>query len=433
MFLYIEKDIIMSQTQTISRFIDVIRKKQSDIHQWLESYEGSNELPLYSSVDIRHAGFKAAVVDTNIFPAGFNNLCEHGLEDSVKFMREAIIRRVPKCQNILIIAEEHTRNTWYLENVRILQDIINKAGFNSKIATFLTVQPAFCENTKYVELETATGEAVRIHCFNRILKDYEAGLEHFCLIIMNNDLTTGIPDVLKNSKEPIYPSMSAGWHSRLKSHHFQHTNDLVKEFSEIISVDPWFFSTQFSVLDQADINDEQSRQKMADEASDLLKKITEKYKEHEINEKPYLFLKSDSGTYGMGVMPIEDPQDILNLNRKGRNKLYKGKSSQVIARYLLQEGIPTIYNIDEGVSEVCIYQIEHNLVGGFYRSHSSKGQRENLNSKGMVFKKMCPHSTEYGDCGVHHDINVFDIYRILARIGAIAAHREIIQLEALKK
>jgi len=29
--------------------------------------------PFYSSVDLRNSGFKLALVDTNLFPAGFNN------------------------------------------------------------------------------------------------------------------------------------------------------------------------------------------------------------------------------------------------------------------------------------------------------------------------------------------------------------------------
>ena len=83
------------------------------------------------------------------------------------------------------------------------------------------------------------------------------------------------------------------------------------------------------------------------------------YKEHNINEKPYIFLKADSGTYGMGVMPIEDPEEIMNLNRKNRNKLYKGKSAKIIDRFLLQEGIPSIENIENEISEAVIYQIEN--------------------------------------------------------------------------
>jgi len=412
--------------------MEKIRAKQESIHQWLVSNEGANELPLYSSVDIRDAGFKAAVVDTNIFPAGFNNLCEHGLADSEMFIRKAIDQRVANCKDILIIAEEHTRNTWYLENIRILERIITRAGYNVKIATFLTVQPAFCEQASSVELETATGEFVRIHCFRKILKQYESGKEHFDLIIMNNDLTTGIPDVIAQSKIPIYPSIQAGWHSRLKSHHFDHTQDLIKEFATILDVDPWLFSCIHHVVDSVDINIESDRQRMTDMASDLFARIKQKYIQHHIKEKPYIFVKSDSGTYGMGILPIEDPSDIFQLNRKNRNKLHVGKSSQIIERYLLQEGVPTIYSSDQGISEVCIYQIENNLIGGFYRTHSTKSDRENLNTRGMEFHKMCPHLSKYGDCGVHHDVNIFDLYRIIARIAGIAAHREIIQLEARK-
>jgi len=419
--------------QSVAHLIDNIRTKQEDIHRWLEAYEGANELPLYSSVDIRNAGFKAAVVDTNIFPAGFNNLCEHGLKDSEVLMREAIAKRVPDCRNILIIAEEHTRNTWYLENIRILQQITERAGFNTKIATFFDVQPAFCEKTSYIELETAKGQPVRIYCFRKVLEEYESGREHYDLIIMNNDMTTGIPEALKNSKVPIYPSIQAGWHSRLKSYHFDHTRDLIIEFSKILDVDPWLFSCLYNVVEGVDINSEDDRQKLKHSADDLFRRIKEKYVEHQINEKPYIFIKSDSGTYGMGILPVEDSSEILQLNRKDRNKLHVGKSGQVIQRYLLQEGVPTIYSTGQEISEVCVYQIENNLIGGFYRSHASRSERDNLNTRGAEFKTMCPHLSKYGDCGVHHDVNVFDLYRILARIAGIAAHREIIHLEAGKK
>jgi glutamate--cysteine ligase len=412
-------------------FIERIRERQQAIHAWLGRYEGSKELPLYSSVDIRDAGFKMAVVDTNIFPAGFNNLCEHGLEDSVRFIREAIWKRVPQCQRILIIAEEHTRNTWYLENVRILEDIIQRAGFQAKIATFLTEEEnGFCEKSSAVDLETATGQKVTIYCFQTILKAIEQGTGDYDLIIMNNDLIGGIPEILKKSRIPIYPSIQAGWHSRLKSHHFCHTGDLIREFAKLVDLDPWFFSALYAVVDRADINHEQDRLKLKETAVILFDRIQQKYNQHHITEKPYIVMKTDAGTYGMGVMMINDPQEIIQLNRHNRNKLSKGKSASVINRFLLQEGVPTIYNIDHEISEVCIYQVESNLVGGFYRSHADKGERDNLNVKGMVFKKMCPHLKKYGDCGVHHDISIFDVYRILARIAAIAAHREIIQLEA---
>jgi len=410
--------------------IERIKGKQEQIHSWLSRYETAHELPLYSSVDIRDAGFKVAVVDTNLFPAGFNNICEHGLADSVGFFKDAIQKRVPQGRDILIIAEEHTRNTWYLENVRILQDIIAKAGFNVKVATFLSVQPEFCQDVHFVELITATNQALRIHCFRRILEDVKAGKTNFDLIIMNNDLSTGIPDILKDSRVPIYPSLQAGWHARLKSHHFTHASELIGEFARIVGLDPWLFSCLCAVSDNIDINDENDRKQLAGTAEDLFAQITKKYKEHGIQEKPYVVVKADAGTYGMGVMTIEDPQDIRTLNHRARTKMAKGKSAKVITRYLLQEGVPTIRRVEQQVSEVVIYQIEQNLVGGFYRTHATKSDRENLNTQGMEFKKMCPHLKKYGDCGIHHDINVFDVYRILARIAGVAAHREIVQLEA---
>jgi hypothetical protein len=47
----------------------------------------------------------------------------------------------------------------------------------------------------------------------------------------------------------------------------------------------------------------------------------------------------------------------------------------------------------------------------------------------MAFQKMCPHLDKYGqDCGIAHNMNIFDIYRILGRIAGIAASLEIRQL-----
>ena len=64
--------------------------------------------------------------------------------------------------------------------------------------------------------------------------------------------------------------------------------------------------------------------------------------------------------------------------------------------------------------------------------HTNKNSRESLNSPGgMTFQKMCPHLDKYGkDCGIEHNLNIFDIYRILGRIAGVAAGREIKELES---
>ncbi|MBD3727807.1 MAG: glutamate--cysteine ligase, partial [Moraxella osloensis] len=44
------------------------------IESWFRCQFRSTPAPFYASVDLRNAGFKLAPVDTNLFPAGFNNL-----------------------------------------------------------------------------------------------------------------------------------------------------------------------------------------------------------------------------------------------------------------------------------------------------------------------------------------------------------------------
>ena len=47
---------------------------QVEIECWLRSEWHKTPPPFYCSVDLRNAGFKLAPIDTNLFPAGFNNL-----------------------------------------------------------------------------------------------------------------------------------------------------------------------------------------------------------------------------------------------------------------------------------------------------------------------------------------------------------------------
>jgi glutamate--cysteine ligase len=301
-----------------------------------------------------------------------------------------------------------------------------------RTATFLDIKPAVCSEANFVELETATGQPMRIYSINRVLKDVCAGGMRPCFVILNNDLTGGIPDVLRDLDVPIYPSMQAGWHARSKAHHFTHLQDVTRELADILSVDPWVLSTLTDTVDAVDIRDVHDRQRVADTAADVMRRVQVKYTEHGIGEKPFIFVKADSGTYGMGVMPIEDPQELLELNNRQRNKLHKGKGAQTIDRFLLQEGVPSVHTVDGCVSEVCIYQITHQFVGGFYRLHTDKSARENLNSKGMAFKTMCPHLSCFGSNTVPEHPGAFDVYRLLARVAGIAAHHEIQHLEAAR-
>jgi len=63
-----------AQTGPLNELESHILDKQTDIEQWFRKQWVASPAPFYTSVDLRNAGFKVAPVDTNIFPAGFNNL-----------------------------------------------------------------------------------------------------------------------------------------------------------------------------------------------------------------------------------------------------------------------------------------------------------------------------------------------------------------------
>ena len=62
------------------RFLDEINyrlnEKAKEMEDWIDEQSRKARVPLYTSVDLRVSHHKITPVDTNIFPAGFNNLCQ---------------------------------------------------------------------------------------------------------------------------------------------------------------------------------------------------------------------------------------------------------------------------------------------------------------------------------------------------------------------
>ena len=54
---------------------------------------------------------------------------------------------------------------------------------------------------------------------------------------------------------------------------------------------------------------------------EVLAKTRVKYAEYGIDEQPYVVVKADAGTYGMGIMTVKDASEVVGLNRKQRNKM----------------------------------------------------------------------------------------------------------------
>ena len=385
--------------------------------QWLE-----HSSPFYASVDLRNAGFKLAPVDTNLFPGGFNNLNPAFLSLCVQAATVAVEKICPEAHRLLLIPENHTRNTFYLRNVAALAHILRQAGLDVRIGS---INPEITEPT-HIEIEP--GQTILLEPVKRVKN--RLILEGFdsCAVLLNNDLSGGIPDILKGVEQNLIPPLHAGWASRRKSEHFSAYNQVAKEFSEFLGIDEWLINPYFDTASGVDFQVRVGEDEMAAKVETLLAKIKQKYQEYGVEQEPFLIVKADAGTYGMGIMTVKSPDDVRDLNRKQRNKMAVVKEGMEVNEVIIQEGVYTFETINDAVAEPVVYMMDHFVVGGFYRVHTGRAVDENLNAPGMHFVPLAfdnPCSTP--DCADAPDSakNRFYAYSVVARLALLAAAIEL--------
>ena len=333
----------------LQNLLSKIIKNKQVIEDFFNKKFSQNPALLYNSIDLRHSGFKIAPVDTNCFPAGFNNLSLTSKEIAKKLADDFLTKNFGDVQNILLIPENHTRNLRYLENVLALKNILNR---NVEIGSLI----ADLQDKTTIDLEN--NQSITLNPLIRN-NDKITTKDGFCadLIILNHDLTDGIPEILQNLTIPIIPSPNLGWHNRTKSNHFTIYNQLAEELAKIIEIDPWLISSMHKSCDDVDFKEQKGIECLAKSVDELLKKIKIKYQEYDIKEEPYCFIKADNGTYGMAVWPVFCVEDVLEINKKERNKMNMLKGSIKNTKVMIQEGIKTIDKIDGKISEAMIYLI----------------------------------------------------------------------------
>ena len=113
------------------------------------------------------------------------------------------------------------------------------------------------------------------------------------------------------------------------------------------------------------------------------------YARYGITADPYVYVKADSGTYGMGIMTVKSGEEMREVNKKNRNKMSVIKEGAEVAEVIVQEGVPTIDVVDSSPAEPMIYLVNAHLVGGAYRVNETRDALGNLNATGMRFARMC--------------------------------------------
>lgn len=393
------------------------------IERWMRSQWQEHMPPFYGSTDLRNSGFKLAPVDLNLFPGGFNNLNDAFLPLCVQAAQAAVERICVGARSILLVPENHTRNQFYLQNVAKLVSILRFTGLEVRLGSLLP------DITAPTVVELPNGSSLTLEPLVR--HGGRLGVEGFdpCAVLLNNDLSAGIPALLNDLHDQwVIPPVHAGWHTRRKSNHAAAYDRVTADFCAEIGIDPWRINPAFDTCSGLDFHARTGEQELADKVATMLDGIRAKYKEYGVSDEPFVVVKADAGTYGMGVMTVKDAAELIGLNRKQRNKMSVVKEGLEVHDVIIQEGVHTFETLNGAVAEPVVYMMDHYVVGGFYRVHTQRGRDENLNAPGMHFEPLAFEAPcSLPDCNQEPDAapNRFYAYGVVARLALLAASVEI--------
>ena len=394
------------------------------IERWFRLQWQDLTPPFYGSVDLRNAGYKLAPVDMNLFPGGFNNLSEQMLPAAVQAAQSAIDRICPEARNLLLIPERHTRNQFYLTNVARLVRILRQTGLEVRLGSLAE------DITQSTRISLDDGEELTLEPLVRSGDSLGVAGFHPCAILLNNDLSSGIPSILRGLEDQIVmPPLQAGWAVRRKSNHFAAYDQIAEEFAQLVDIDPWFINPYFGRCGEINFHERSGEDCLATNVDFVLSRMREKYLEYNITDTPYVVVKADAGTYGMGVMTVRDASEVRGLNRKQRNKMAVVKEGMEVTEVIIQEGVPTREEVDGAAAEPVVYMIDRYVIGGFYRVHTARGRDENLNAPGMHFVPLAfSESCNLPDCAAQAGDsapNRFYAYGVIARLALLASAVEL--------
>ncbi len=396
------------------------------IERWFRLEWQEHTPPFYCSVDMRNSGFKLAPVDTNLFPGGFNHLSSEVLPLAVQASMAAIEKYCPDARNLLLIPEERPCGAAYWQNIARQMQIYRQTGLNVRLGSLDETLTA----PRMIALPD--GSELSLEPLQRSANGRRLGLKNFdpCTILLNHDLSEKIPAILENIHEQtLLPPLHAGWAMRRKTNHFASYDEVVKKFAKMVEIDPWMLNPFFAKVTDVNFDEGTGLEALMSTVDTILSKIKKKYKEYGIKEKPFVIVKANAGTCGMGIMTVRDSREVLELNAKQKNKMTVVKDGRAVRDFIVQEGVYTFEQIDETVAEPVVYMIDRYVVGGFYRVHQDRSVDENLNAPGMelvplAFAQQHAVPDMRAKPGTAAP-NRFYMYGVVARLALLAASLEL--------
>ncbi len=380
-----------------SKLLDLLQTRSNLVSDWFNDQYTKVTPLFYTSVDIRDSGYKIAPVDTNVFPAGFNNISPSLYEKIANDMNE-FLKKYPQNKKVLIIQENIDRNIFYDENIKVIKHLLEI-------------------NQKEVALARLDQHSLTLNADNFLITNDNFRPD---LILLNSDLTEGYPQIIQNCVQPIIPNPKLGWFARTKSSHFRQYQKILEQFCQEFSLDSFFMSARFTCCNDVDFFNKDSLLPLAAATDSLIAELSMIYKRYDIPETPIVFIKADKGTYGMGITTASNGEEIRNMGRNVRKKMHRIKSGIQNQDLLLQEGIKTIVQYQSHVAEYLVYMVNGNIADTILRFNDSKGPFDNLNRHGAGFISTTDQNI---DLELKQKL---PCYKLIAQLATLAASSELV-------
>lgn len=398
----------LSKNSPLSKKYDADTLKRA--RAFLSSLVPKCGMPIYTSIDIRDSGDRIVAVDVNLFPAGFNNLNAESVAKASEEMKNFFTLKLKGSGwKIGLLPESHTNNEGYLKNVLTLVQILTQAGAEVRVAwTGMPIPKAW-------ELKVAE-DKVLYHPIQEVTAWADA-------LVLNHDLSGGPIESVTNFSKSVFPSPELGWYKRKKSEHFDIAAKVLKLVSTKVDINPHDFLAESLTVGDLNFNSKEDVERLIDEAAKFYEKLRND------SDKPFVYIKNDSGTYGLGIWNFSSLEELKGATKHIQKKFQRAKQGAFVKQVILQEGIRTRFvenGNDPVVVEPVVYSVNGSRVGGFLRcgfpENDDKGAELNLNRPNAWFEDESRIAKEL--------LEVRELYCFVTQLHSVAAAIEDCPCEA---
>jgi glutamate--cysteine ligase len=387
--------------------------------------------PFACSFDLRMGDSKTFVVDANFFPSGWHHF---PFPDKSNWTHhQAQVKTFFKWtgeESIAIVPEHHIQNEDYLKNLAWLHNFFECCGLRTYVMPITEDGPI---------KEKMVFEKILGPCQQKPISyvPYVCSKENGRHVLkvdgypMDFALSQydGSKNELKLSKKldlPFYPPHFCSWQHRRKHEYFDAYHQFVKDVVKELGVDLDSYRFKYDAFTvKNDLKQTSSPMERAAYAvTEHWDRVVSWVKDHSdsVNEDYFWMLKSDHGTYGLGVEPVTKNDPIEDWPVRRIKRFRHGRHNMPVMGLVLQEGLASTLKIEGKVGERVDYYFLGEKYGDFYRIHEKKSEFENLNRPGVDYQMEAP--------GLKPDDQTrLDIASLLAFGGVCLEYERILKAE----